>query len=141
MSECNIGCKLYNVIKELLNLSGWSIKVAVLIILSPVILFWYCVKGSASLIKRILGMDEDDEIDYDLPLPEDNDPKQPLWSIYRFIRKFVLTVFKMVVVAILSPVIMLYYFLNWFFSQAYGSDNEDEDEDKNLVGKLISLIV
>ena len=47
----------------------------------------------------------------------------------------------MAVVAILSPVIMLYYFLNWFFSQAYGSDNEDEDEDKGLVGKLLSLIV
>lgn len=98
------------------------------------------MKGSAYVIKRILGMDEDDEIDYDLPLPEDNDPN-PLWTIYKFIRKFVLIVFKMAVVAILSPVIMTYYFLNWFFSQAYGSDNEDEDEDKSLVGKLISLIV
>jgi hypothetical protein len=106
---------LFNLIKGLFNLTGWSIKIAVLIILSPVILFYYVMKGSAAVFKKILGMDGDDEIDYDQPLPEDNNPN-PLLTVYRFIRKIVVTVFKMVILTIVSPVIMLYYFLNWLYS-------------------------
>lgn len=121
---------MFNLLKAVLNLGEWSIKIAVLIILSPVIILYYFYKAIRSCFNRILGRNSDDDkpIDYDQPLPEDEGSSNPLSVWYRFFRNIVVTVFKIGMVTILSPVIMVYYFLKWIANKFTGNDDRSARE-------------